>query len=175
MQTHRVLSGMFLVLVFAGCAGSRATDAPTPTVPPIGGTQQPGSTAPRPTDGPEALVADLVAAGMTVRLGPLFTGDPLAAQGVVMCVGTQPVQLYVFGSVAERVALTSRIDPANPSNLGTTIIDWNGRPRMWQRDRLLIVYLGEDAATEQVLRSALGEPFAVAAQGRPPLRADTCA
>lgn len=175
MQTRHALLNMFLVLVVAGCAGSGATTGPSPTTPPIGETQQPGSTAPRPTDGPEALVTDLAAAGLNVRLGPLFAGDPLAAQGVVMCVGSQPVQVYVFGSVAERVALTSKIDKANPSNFGTAIIDWNGRPRMWQRDRLLIVYLGEDAPTEQVLRSALGEPFAVAAQGMPPLRADTCA
>lgn len=170
MQNRHALLNMFLLLVVAGCAGSGATNGPTPTIPPVGGTQAPG-----PSDGPEALVTDLVAAGLNAHLGPLFAGDPLAAQGVVMCVGSQPVQVYVFGSISERVALTSKIDPANPSNLGTTIIDWNGRPRMWQRDRLVIVYLGEDAATEQVLRSALGEPFAAAAQGRPPLRAATCA
>jgi hypothetical protein len=33
---------------------------------------------------------------------------------------------------------------------------------------MIVVYLGEDAATEALLRGVLGEPFA-SGQGRPPL------
>ena len=101
-------------------------------------------------------------------MGELFAGDPFDAQGGLMCVGSEPVQLYVFGSVRAREEAAQRIDPNNPSDMGTAMIEWNGRPRLWQRDRMMIVYLGEDAATEALLRSVLGEPFA-SGQGRPPL------
>lgn len=113
-----------------------------------------------PTDGPEKLVVDLEAAGATADVGALFSGDPFDAQGGLLCVGTEPVQLFVFGSVHDREEAVKKIDKANPSNMGTTMVDWNGRPRMWQRDRMIVVYLGEDAATETLLRSILGDPFA---------------
>lgn len=166
----------FLVLVAVLVGACSPTGAPPTTAPPsdsippvVVGTEQPG-----PTDGPERLVSDLRAAGLDARLGPLFAGDPLASQGVVLCIASEPVQVYVFGSVVDRARATAKIDPGNPSNMGATMVDWNGRPRMWQRDRLLIVYLGEDAATEAALRTALGDPFASSAQGRPPLREDSC-
>lgn len=127
-----------------------------------------------PADGPEALIADLRAAGAEARLGQLFSADPFQAQGVLMCVGSQPVQLFVFGSVPELVQAAARIDPTDPSNMGTTMVDWNGQPRFWQRDRLLILYLGNDAATDTLLRSLLGQPFS-SGQGRPLLRDDSCA
>jgi hypothetical protein len=133
---------------------------PTESLPPV--------IFPGPTDGPEKLIVDLEAAGAEARVGELFAGDPFDAQGGLMCVGSEPVQLYVFGSVRAREEAAQRIDPANPSNMGTTMVEWNGRPRLWQRDRMIIVYLGEDAATEALLRGVLGEPFA-SGQGRPPL------
>jgi hypothetical protein len=123
---------------------------------------------PGPTDGPDKLVVDLAAAGATAHVGSLFAGDPFDAQGGLLCIGKEPVQLYVFGSVRDREAAAKKIDPTNPSNMGTTMVDWNGRPRMWQRDRMIIVYLGEDATTETLLRSVLGDPFA-SGQGRPAL------
>jgi hypothetical protein len=128
---------------------------------------------PGPTDGPEKFIVDLEDAGAESRLGPRFTADPIAAQGVVLCLGSQPVQLYVFGSVRDRTQAAAKINPTNPSDMGTSMVDWNGRPRFWQRDRLLILYLGEDAATDTLLRSVLGQPFA-SGQGRPPLRDDSC-
>jgi hypothetical protein len=47
--------------------------------------------------------------------------------------------------------VASRIKPDDPSNLGTSIVEWAGRPRFWQRDRILVMYLGESAATEALL------------------------
>jgi hypothetical protein len=91
-----------------------------------------------------------------------------------MCVGTEPVRLYVFGSERDRMAAAAQINPTDPSNMGTSMVDWDGRPRFWQRDRLLILYLGEDAATETLLQSVLGQPFA-SGQGRPLLRDGSCA
>jgi len=171
MARLRLSLALAFVFLLAACGS-----ATTPTTPPTASLGvSPGASPsippvifPGPTDGPDKLVADLDAAGATAHVGALFAGDPFDAQGGLLCLGKEPVQLYVFGSVRDREAAVKKIDPANPSNMGTTMVDWNGRPRMWQRDRMIVVYLGEDAPTETLLRSILGDPFA-SGQGRPPL------
>jgi hypothetical protein len=170
MRVGRASGFVFLVAMTVAACQAGATSAPT--APPANSatpTQSaPPVIFPGPTDGPEKLIVDLEAAGAEARVGALFAGDPLDAQGGLMCVGSEPVQLYVFGSVRDREEAVQRIDPTNPSDMGTTMVDWNGRPRLWQRDRMIVVYLGEDAATEALLRGVMGEPFA-SGQGRPPL------
>ena len=168
-QLARLL--VVVALALGGCAGAATTPSP---LPPSSG---PASNPPAlifptaPADGPDALTAAFGAAGTETHLGPPFVADPFQAHGVVMCLAKEPVRLYVFGSVRERMEAAAKIDPTNPSNIGTSMVDWNGRPRFWARDRLVILYLGEDAATEALLVNALGQPFA-AAQGRPPLSED---
>lgn len=160
-----------VVFLLGACSGATAPlGSPTssPGSPPAASPSIAPVISPGPTDGPDKLVVDLEAAGAAAHVGSLFAGDPFDARGGLLCVGKEPVQLYVFGSVRDREAAGKKIDPANPANMGTTMVDWNGRPRMWQRDRMIIVYLGEDAATEALLRSILGDPFA-SGQGRPPL------
>lgn len=164
-------------MTLVGCqAGGTSSPTGSPRSSANPSTSAPPAISPGPTDGPEKLVLDLEAAGAKASIGGLFAGDPFSnAQGGLMCVGSEPVQLYVFGSELARQQAAQRVDPANPSNMGTTMVDWNGRPRMWQRDRMIIVYLGEDAPTEALLRGVLGEPFA-SGQGRPPLVGpNTCA
>lgn len=175
MRAHLWLGITFVAAVAMAACQAGVTASPTasprssPTVPNLTPSDSaPPVIFPGPTDGPEKLIVDLEAAGAAARIASLFAGDPFDAQGGLMCVGSEPVQLYVFGSVLAREQAVARIDPKNPSNMGTTIVDWNGRPRMWQRDRMVIVYLGEDAPTEALLRSVLGDPFASGA-GRPPL------
>ena len=83
------------------------------------------------------------------------------------------MRLYVFGSVRDQMEAAAKIDPTDASDMGTAMVSWNGRPKFWQRDRMLVLYLGEDAATEALLRNLLGEPFATG-PGRPLLRDDSC-
>ena len=158
-----------MCLILVGCQRAGApTSSPPPAVPPTP-TSGPSADAsptppplifPAPTDGPEKLIVDLEATGADARLRDLFAGDPFAAQGSVLCVGTEPVRLYVFGSIRDRMDAAAKINPTDPSDMGTAMVTWNGRPRMWQRDRMLVVYLGEDPATETLLKGVLGEPFA---------------
>jgi hypothetical protein len=122
---------------------------------------------------PERLIAALAEIGVDARDGQVFDATPFAADGYVLCLGTEQVRMFVFYSIGDRVDAAARIDPSDPSNVGTAMVSWNGRPRFWQRDRLLILYLGEVAATETVLNIVLGEPFA-SGEGRPLLRDDRC-
>ena len=172
----KIAAGLLLLAISAcspvAAPGSSPTAAP-PSLPPpvIFGT--PGPTS---ADGAEGLVADLVAGGLSAKLGSNFLAEPLRGEGVLVCVGTEAVQVYVLKDHEAALAAASTIDPDDPSKIGTSIVDWAGSPRFWLRDRIIVLYVGEDAATDAALRNLLGRPFAEArAPGRPPLPAPDCA
>jgi hypothetical protein len=154
-----LLIAVVVALVATACQGNSTSGSPSPSL---------GA------DGVVGLVAQIRAAGAVVAEAGAFSTDPLSGRGVLLCLGNEPVRVYEFTSAAERAAVASRIKPDDPSNLGTSIVEWAGRPRFWQRDRILVLYLGESAATEALLTSVLGPPFAKG-PGRAPLQARDCA
>jgi hypothetical protein len=168
-----------LILVLGACSpaapsGSTASAPPAPS----GGMPPVIVDSPNPTiaDGAESLVEDLIAAGASAKLGSNFLAEPLPGEGVLVCIGTEAVQVYLLKDHEAALAAASTIDPDDPSKIGTSIVDWAGSPRFWLRDRMLVLYVGDNAATDTALRSLLGEPFAEArAPGRPPLPAPDCA
>lgn len=173
------LVAFVLVLSIGACSpaanpGSTPTTAPAPSATPprvIFGTPVPTS-----ADGAEGLVEDLIASGASAKLGSFFLAEPLPGEGILLCVGAEPVQVYVLRDHEAALAAASTIDPDDPSKIGTSIVEWNGRPRFWLRDRIIVLYVGDDAATDTALRTLLGQPFAEAqVPGRPPLPGPDCA
>lgn len=102
-----------------------------------------------------------------MRTTGAFSTEPLGGQGIGLCVAGQQVNVYVYPTPEDRAASAARIDPIDPSNLGTAIIEWAGNPKFWQADRLIVLYLGNDPAVEAGISSVLGAPFA-RGQGRDP-------
>lgn len=111
-------------------------------------------------DGTPKLVTDLQGAGASVVEQGSFQTTPLFGRGVVLCVQGRPIQVYEYASAAERTRASAEIDPTDPSHIGNSIVEWRGNPRFWQRDRLIVQYLGQDPAVEVILSSVLGPPFA---------------
>lgn len=89
-----------------------------------------------------------------------FNPEPLGGRGVSLCVAGQEVRVYVFATPEEQQAVAARIDPRDPSNLGTSMVAWAGDPKFWQADRIIVLYLGEQPAVEAGITSVLGQPFA---------------
>lgn len=147
-----------------GCSGQRYTMRATNLVHVM---PAPAAAATPVSDGPEALIADLSAAGGTVlQAGAFSATPPFAVPGVRLCVQGRQVRVYVFPDARQREVATSQVDPDDPSYVSPGMIaDWVGQPRMWQRDRILVMYHGDLAATEELLTSVLGPPFA-RSQGR---------
>jgi len=134
-----------LVLVITACGSSPSVSA------------MPSGAA---ADGLEALVADLEAAGAQVALVGSFDPTPISRRAALVCASGQKIRVYIYGSQQERAVAASSIDPNDPSHVGRAIIEWRGNPRFWQRDRMIVLYLGKDQATEMLLSSILGPPFA---------------
>lgn len=116
---------------------------------------------------PARFVAELTEEGVEIDQAETFSTDPVGGQGHLLCVGDQEVRVYLFASDEEASAAAVRIDPNDPSNMGNVIIEWAGNPRFWQRGPMLVLYLGEEQATEDLITAVLGQPFA---QGQVPGR-----
>ena len=135
-----------------------------------------------PTEGPssddpvDVLVGDLRAAGASVTpLESFEAGLPFGVSGLKLCVAGQKVWVYAYASADEAARVAGTIDPTDPSHVGASIIvSWQGNPRFWQRDRLLVLYLGADRATEELLTDVLGQPFAAGAGRQTDPSADAC-
>lgn len=120
----------------------------------------PSPTGPGAGTSVEHFVAALAGAKGDVRRAGAFDSTPLQGQASLLCVGNEEVRVYAFSSDQERASVASRIDPKDPTHIGTSIVEWSGNPRFWQADRIMVLYLGEDPATETRLTAVLGQPFA---------------
>jgi hypothetical protein len=114
-----------------------------------------------------ALLDSFEATGAAVQVAGPFVAEPVGGEGMAVCLGGDQVNLYSFPTAAEAEQAASMIDPDDPSNMGTSIVEWVGNPRFWLAGRFLVLYLGDDPAVEAALTSALGAPFA-RGQGRAP-------
>jgi hypothetical protein len=127
--------------------------------------------------GVEGLVAELRARGLPAEVGGAFDGTLLGGDGTTVCIGDQSVAVYAFRDPAAAAAAADTINRDDPSNIGNGLVEWIGPPRFWLRDRLIVNYVGDDAALDAALRAAFGLPFAEAkgwAGGRRPLLKGTC-
>lgn len=113
-----------------------------------------------PESEPAQLIAELGAAGIDAAQVDTFSSDPLGGDGLLVCLGAQELRVYLFPSDHEAAAAAARIDPEDPSNLGSAMVAWAGRPRFWLRGPMLVLYLGEDDDTEHLLADILEEPIA---------------
>lgn len=134
-------------------AGARTPAATRTAGPPVEPTESP-------RHGIEGLIADLKDAGVEATVGETFDGQPMAIQQTIVCADGEDVRVFVYGTEQDRAAFAARIDPDDPSNIGTAIVEWDGWPKFWQRDRIIVLYLGRDQATVGLLTQLMGDPFA---------------
>ena len=130
----------------------------------LGGCAQSSpSSAPRATYDIEAFSQALIATGATVRKDGSFVADPLAGQGVNLCIDGQNVAVYSFATSDDRQKGQARIDPTDPFHVGNAIVEWLGTPRFWSRELIIVGYNGSDHAVVTRITAALGAPFVVGA------------
>lgn len=88
---------------------------------------------------------------------------PDSGTAVKLSGGTLPaaadVQLYEYGSAAAAAADAHQIRP-DGSGTATTIVDWVAPPHFFLKGRVLVIYVGSDAAVVSLLTSILGSQFA---------------
>ncbi len=177
-------AGIVMVAAAASGCGARATPpAATQSQNPatIAATESQGpATTAAPTTPPEAtatltpeggqvadyatFVAALISAGAPAEeIGPtensMFSGT-----GHIIKVNGQEVQAFEYPSPADMEKEAANIAPDGSQFTDKdgvpAMIDWINVPHFFKKGRLMVVYVGRDEQTLEMLRAALGDQFA---------------
>jgi hypothetical protein len=144
-----------MVMSVAGCGVQAtppaATSSPTtlPTVPP--------------TPAPSALnelIDALRAAGATVESGGPIQHSFFSVEGQIITVNGADVQVFEYGSPAAAGAEAETISD-DGGQIGTTMVTWVDTPHFYQKDNLIVLYVGSDELIAGLLEAALDAPIAV--------------
>jgi hypothetical protein len=158
--TYRCLSIPILFLTVVGLAAcsqdARAVAPPTEGAPQATPTAASHSEA---AEGFSNLVDGLHGAGAQVELTgellqPFFT---VAAK--IVSVNDADVQVFDYDSVSAARQEATLVSPDGGS-VGTSAMSWIATPHFYQAGRLIVLYVGDDASTINLLTSVLGPPYA---------------
>lgn len=155
-----------------------ATPGPGEAIPQTGSTQQsvvtqdaavtpePDITQPaavelREIGGIDELVYNLTAVGATVELGGEIN-EPLLekydVEGQELNVNGKEVQVFIFGNSITRSIVSGRISDDGSSIAGQEI-PWDDRPNFWAEGEIIVLYVGTDQATIDLVTKVMGEPI----------------
>lgn len=117
-----------------------------------------------PADDPvAALIEDLEAAGVeAARAGTLFQPF-LTGQGHVLRARDETVQVFVYpdARAAEREAERISPDGSTVTGAGTaTMVTWIATPHFFRRNRVIVLYVGDEVTVLAALEAVLGRQFA---------------
>ena len=157
---RRAIAILVLLLIAAfitGCgqpaAGDQPLDEPTagsgPTAVSHGG----------PVEDYGSLIDALRAAGATVEPAGEVEQPFFSVKGQIIQVNGVDVQVFEYEDEAAAQREAAKVGP-DGSTFETIIVDWVSPPHFYQKDRIIVLYVGDGAAIRQMLENALGAQFA---------------
>jgi hypothetical protein len=110
-------------------------------------------------DAVDSLVAALEARGAEVSRGNSVEQPFFSPSGQILQVNGQDIQVFAYPDeeAASNEAASISIDG---SGTGTMMVSWMDAPHFYQDETLIVLYVGSDEATLDLLESVLGRPFA---------------
>ena len=69
------------------------------------------------------------------------------------------MQVFEYKS-AEAMEADAALVAPDDGSVGTSMVSWMATPHFFKSGRVLVLYVGDDAATLDLLKSTLGEQFA---------------
>jgi len=149
-----LLTSMLMVtMLFAACAPRvQAADIP---VADAGPTTSHGG----PVEDYVSLVDALRAAGATVEPGDTVEQAFFSVTGQIIKVNGADVQAFEYKSAELMEADAAQVS-ADGGSVGTSMVMWMATPHFFKTGRVLVLYVGDDAAILDLLKSVLGGQFA---------------
>jgi len=147
-----VASLLMVAMLFAACApqAQAATE-----VPDAGPTTSHGG----PVEDYVSLVDTLRAADATVEPADTVEQAFFSVTGQIIKVNGADVQVFEYESAEAMEADASQVAPDGGS-VGTSMVMWVEAPHFFKLGCVLVLYVGDDFAVLDLLKSSLGEQFA---------------
>lgn len=107
----------------------------------------------------DQLLSALQSAGLGVEEAGTISQPFFGPEGKIIKVDGQDIQVFEFSTAAEAEEAAGTISPEGGS-VGTTMVTWIEPPHFFQSERLILLYLGENAALIKGLEEVLGPQIA---------------
>ncbi|MCK6584760.1 MAG: hypothetical protein HUU11_03165 [Anaerolineales bacterium] len=140
---------LMAMLFLAACAPTEANEPANPPVSSHGGA----------VEDQVSLMDALRAAGADVEPGDPVEQAFFSVTGQIVKVDGADVQVFEYESAEAMEADAAQVSPDGGS-IGTSMVMWVEAPHFFKSGRVLVLYVGEDAAILDLLKNALGEQFA---------------
>ncbi len=141
-----LISIIFMLIAWsAGCAGQQ----PPPPVVSHGG----------PVTDYVSLFDNLRAAGATVEPAGDISQPFFSVKGNAITVNGENVQVFEYADAATADTEAALVSP-DGSSVGITMVSWVATPHFYKTGRLIVLYVGDDTAVQNVLEAVLGSQFA---------------
>jgi len=115
----------------------------------------------------KTLLKDLQAHDTTVVPDGDVSQSFMHAQGHIIKIRSEQLQVYEYSTVADANTQASSISPdgstfTTKSFTGTSgsIVDWIKPPHLYKQGRVIVIYIGTDSTIMQTLTKVLGKQFA---------------
>lgn len=155
---HLFAGFVLLILALTACGQSVSLSAAIALVNPT-----PLPTSVDAVTSAESFAEALRAAGAVVAPEGLVSLAFLRVDGTLLRVGDERVQVYEYPADDAAHADAARFSSDGAwvsSDIGATLVNWFATPHLYRASRLMVVYVGDDAPTLELLASILGAPFA---------------
>jgi len=112
----------------------------------------------------DSFIEKLLDSGASVQVMGSINQPFLSGQGRIIRVNGEDLQVFEY---ANRGLAKEDIDLVTPDGccFGTTNISWMGSPHIYQKDRLIVIYVGDNSSMRNLLENMLGSQFAGASYG----------
>lgn len=145
-MNYKTLSALLLVCIFtvSGCGKA---------APPVSSTEPPT------VEDQASFLAALRASNATAKTGDSLTQDFFSPEGRIITVNGQDVQVFEYES-AEAMENDAAKVALDGASIGTSMMSWMDAPHFYKAGRILILYVGSDKATLDLLEKVIGPQFA---------------
>ncbi len=132
---YSLISSLLMLTLFAVACGSRISDSQT------------------------SLIEALRGAGADVEVGGKVEQDFFKVEGLLIKVNGLDVQVFEYETAEALESDSAQIAPDGGS-IGTSMVGWLATPHFYKAGHLLVLFVGDDPATLELLEGALGAQFA---------------
>ncbi len=147
-----------VVVLLAGCSGSKTQEPPTPApLPPV--EQPPITSHSGPVKDYVSLFDSLRAEGATVEPVEEVNQPFFSVKGFTIKVNGHDVQVFEYDEVAQADSEAQLVSP-DGSSIGTTMASWIAPPHFYKAGHIIVLYVGEEDTVIDALDSVLGPQFA---------------